>query len=91
MIAEILRPHLYEIYLAAQRRQREVPRLSKRELQVLQLAGQGMSNTEIADALFIAVSTVRKHLEHVFDRTGVRNRAAAAALVLPYVSTIDPH
>jgi DNA-binding CsgD family transcriptional regulator len=33
---------------------------------------------------------VRKHLEHVFDRTGVRTRAAAAALVLPHLRGVDP-
>jgi DNA-binding CsgD family transcriptional regulator len=91
MIAEILRPHLYEIYLEAQRQQRGVPRLSRRELEVLQLAGQGMSNADIAKELFVSISTVRKHLEHIFDRAGVRTRIAAAAMILPHVSAIDPH
>jgi len=79
----VLRPHLSEVFLDAERRRRGVPRLSRRELEVLQLVAQGCSNADIARMLFISVATVRKHMEHVFDRTGVRTRSAAAALVLP--------
>ncbi|WP_186762695.1 helix-turn-helix transcriptional regulator [Lentzea tibetensis] len=85
MVLQLLRPHLYEIYLDVQRKRGGVPQLSRRELDVLLLAAQGQSNASIADELFIAVSTVRKHLKHLFDRTGARSRAAAAALVLPHV------
>jgi DNA-binding CsgD family transcriptional regulator len=46
---------------------------------------QGYSNADIARILFISVSTVAKHMEHIFDRTGVRTRSAAAALALPQV------
>lgn len=91
LVLQLLRPHLYEIYLDAQRRRDGVPRLSRRELEVLRLAAQGRSNAAIARELFIAVSTVRKHLEHIFDRTGVRTRAEAAALVMPHLSVVDPH
>jgi DNA-binding NarL/FixJ family response regulator len=61
-----------------------VPRLSPREWDVLQLAHQGYGNSDIARELFISVATVRKHLEHIFDRTGVRTRTAAAALMIPH-------
>jgi len=44
---------------------------------------QGYSNAEIGRILIISVATVRKHMEHIFDRTGVRTRSAAAALALP--------
>ncbi|ONI82615.1 hypothetical protein ALI22I_41990 [Saccharothrix sp. ALI-22-I] len=86
LVVQLLRPHLYEVYLDAQRRLNGVPRLSDRELQVLQLAAQGRSNADIARELFISVSTVRKHMEHIFDRTGARSRAAAAALVVPHLN-----
>jgi DNA-binding CsgD family transcriptional regulator len=88
LVLAVLRPHLSEVFLDAERRRRGVPRLSPREMEVLRLAAQGHSNAEIARALFISVATVRKHMEHVFDRTGVRNRAAAAALVLPRARTL---
>lgn len=91
LVLQLLRPHLYEIFLDAQRRRDGVPRLSRRELEVLQLAAQGRSNAAIARELFIAVSTVRKHLEHIFDRTGARTRAEAAAMVMPHLSVVDPY
>ena len=57
---------------------------------MLQFAAQGYSNADIARILFISVSTVRKHMEHIFDRTGVRTRSAAAALALPRASLATP-
>ena len=50
----------------------------------LRLAAQGYGNHDIARELFISVGTVRKHFEHIFDRTGTRTRAAAAALMMPH-------
>jgi hypothetical protein len=47
---------------------------------------QGETNMEIANALFVATTTVRRHLEHIFEKLEVRNRAAAAAV---YVSAHD--
>jgi DNA-binding CsgD family transcriptional regulator len=86
LILQLLRPHLREVYLDAERRRRGVPRVSRREREVLQLVAQGYSNADIARILFISVATVAKHMEHVFDRTGVRSSSAAAALALPQVS-----
>ena len=80
---QLLRPHLHDVYLDAERRRRGVPHLTRREREILQLVSQGYSNAEIAGMLFIAVATVRKHLENIFNRTGVRTRSAAAALALP--------
>jgi DNA-binding CsgD family transcriptional regulator len=89
LVLQLLRPHLYEVYLDAQRRRSGVPRLTHRELEVLRLVAQGWSNADIARQLFITVGTVRKHMEHIFDRTGVRSRAAAAALVIPHFGAVD--
>lgn len=50
---------------------------------MLELAAQGDGNAEIATQLFTSVSTVRKHLEHIYDKTGVRTRGAAVARLLP--------
>jgi DNA-binding CsgD family transcriptional regulator len=87
----LLRPHLQEIYLDAERRRHGIPRLSRREREVLQLAAQGHSNADIARILFISPATVAKHMEHIFDRTGVRTRSAAAALALPQVNAFRGH
>lgn len=54
--------------------------LTPRELTVLARAAAGETNAEIATALFIGESTVRKHLEHIYDKLEVRNRVAAAAV-----------
>jgi DNA-binding CsgD family transcriptional regulator len=80
---QLLRPHLHEVYLDAERRRYGVPHLTRREREILQLVSQGYSNAEIAGTLFVAVATVRKHLENIFNRTGIRTRSAAAAIALP--------
>jgi len=48
-----------------------------RELEVTTLLAQGMSNREIATALFISEHTVRNHLGHVFAKLGVSSRTQA--------------
>ncbi|WP_254169843.1 response regulator transcription factor [Chryseosolibacter histidini] len=51
--------------------------LSKRELEVLQLMAQGLSNQEIADRLFLSLSTVKTHANNLFDKMGVERRTQA--------------
>jgi DNA-binding CsgD family transcriptional regulator len=82
----VLRPHLSDVFLDAERRRRRIPRLSRRELEVLQFAAQDYSNADIARILFISVSTISEHMDNIFNRTGVRPRNAAAALALPHSS-----
>jgi DNA-binding CsgD family transcriptional regulator len=55
-------------------------RLSPRERVVLARAAAGETNTVIAQALFVSPGTVRKHLEHIYDKLEVRTRTEAAAL-----------
>ncbi len=55
-----------------------IPLLSKREAEVLKLIGENMTNTEIAEQLLISAKTVKKHIYHIFKKTGVRNRIKAA-------------
>jgi ATP/maltotriose-dependent transcriptional regulator MalT len=57
--------------------------LSRREWEVLRLAADGHGNADIARILVVSVGTVRKHMEHIFDRTGVRTRSAAVAKMMP--------
>ena len=51
--------------------------LTTREQEVLHAIGCGLSNTEIADALFISELTVKSHIGRVFVKLGLRDRAAA--------------
>ena len=52
--------------------------LSPREREVYDLACAGLTNREIAGRLFISEATVKVHLHHVYDKVGVRSRAALA-------------
>jgi DNA-binding CsgD family transcriptional regulator len=57
----------------------DVGPLTHRELEVLTLAANGLSNLEIGAALQISSRTVGSHIEHILDKLGAPNRAAAAA------------
>src|SRR6266540_1236842 len=61
---------------------REELGLTARERQILAWVARGKTNPEIAELLWIAPTTVRKHLEHVYAKLGVRTRTAAVARFL---------
>jgi DNA-binding NarL/FixJ family response regulator len=56
--------------------------LTQREREVLALLAEGLSNAEIADRLVISPKTAGHHVEHIFRKLGLRNRAEAAAHAL---------
>jgi DNA-binding NarL/FixJ family response regulator len=56
--------------------------LSRRELEVLAMIAEGAWNSEIADRLVIAETTVQSHVQHILRKLGVRNRTEAAARYL---------
>ncbi len=53
--------------------------LSAREIEVLGLVADGLSNAEIASRLFLSQATVKSHLVHVYGKLGVDSRTAAVA------------
>jgi LuxR family maltose regulon positive regulatory protein len=57
----------------------DVEPLSDRELEVLRLVAAGLTNAQIADRLFIAVSTVKSHTNSIYGKLGVQNRTQAVA------------
>jgi DNA-binding CsgD family transcriptional regulator len=79
LVVELLRPHLQRIdETFAGRRQvtADVP-LTRREREVLAWVERGKTNAEIAQILWIAPGTVKKHLDNVYEKLGVRTRTAA--------------
>jgi DNA-binding NarL/FixJ family response regulator len=63
-------------------RQIEPPALSSREKQILGLVVMGYMNSQIAEQLFLAESTVKSHLSSAFGKLGVRSRNEAVNLIL---------
>lgn len=51
--------------------------ISKRELEVLELMANGLSNHEIAEKLFVSLSTIKTHSRNIFDKMGVARRTQA--------------
>ncbi len=59
--------------------------LSKRELEVLSLIGQGRNNQEIAQALYLTEGTVRNYVTRIISQLGVRDRVQAALWAKQYL------
>jgi NarL family two-component system response regulator LiaR len=56
--------------------------LSEREIEVLRLATQGLSNQDIADKLYLSLRTVQAHLGHIFNKLQVSSRTEAVVKAL---------
>jgi DNA-binding NarL/FixJ family response regulator len=75
----------------------EARRLTKRELEVLDLLGEGLRHEDVARRLFISPKTVATHVEHILRKLGVRSRAEAIAVAYreeilhPHSHTTEPH
>ena len=54
--------------------------ITPRELEILSLIAQGLSNREIADRLFVSENTVKTHCSRAFDKLGARRRTQAVQL-----------
>ena len=61
--------------------------LTPREWEVMRCVAAGKKNDEIAELLWITPGTVKKHLEHVFAKLGVRTRTAALATLRPRLAS----
>ncbi len=56
--------------------------LTKREMEILKLVAEGLTNEEIGKKVFISEKTVKTHLTNIFDKLQVNNRFKAALLVM---------
>ena len=64
----------------ANEKKREGLGITRRELEILELIAQGMSNREIAEKLFVSENTVKTHSSRVFDKLGAKRRTQAVQL-----------
>jgi DNA-binding NarL/FixJ family response regulator len=79
----LLRPHLHQAYLDAERRRHPVPRLTPRQKDLLHLLAAGHTNAQIARRLGLSEGTVRTHLENIYGRLNVSSRTAAVTRAFP--------
>jgi DNA-binding CsgD family transcriptional regulator len=79
----LLRPHLHQAYLDAERRRHPTPQLTPRHRDLLRLVAAGHTNTQIARRLGISEGTVRTHLENIYERLHVSSRTAAVTRAFP--------
>lgn len=85
LVLDTLRPHLVQLWRNATARRREsrsLAALTPREREILLWVARGKSNREIAAVLYLAPGTIRKHLDNVYAKLGVSNRAGAVGHVL---------
>jgi DNA-binding NarL/FixJ family response regulator len=82
-VLTLLRPHLAQAYLDAERRRHPVPRLTPRQTTLLRLVAAGHTNAQIARRLGLSEGTVRTHLENIYERLQVSSRTAAVTRAFP--------
>jgi len=78
----MLSPNIASRLIAEFRQKIDEPKLSSREMEVLQLLGQGLTNTQIARQLFISESTVRTYLRRLMDKLHFSHRTEAMAYAI---------
>ena len=66
-----------------------VKTLTRRELEILRLVAEGLTNEEIGKKIFISEKTVKTHLTNIFDKLKVNNRFKAALLIMGRSSNAD--
>lgn len=69
---------LFKIKNASERSCHDGAELSQRGHEVVQLVARGLTNAQIAKALFISKNTVKVHLRHIFEKIEVQRRTEAA-------------
>lgn len=66
---------------AAASAQVQLARLTEREADVAQAVAEGLSNSQIADRLYLSIGTVKTHVTHILEKLGLDNRVQIALLV----------
>jgi DNA-binding CsgD family transcriptional regulator len=84
----LLRPHLYQAYMNAERRRCATPQLTPRQRELLHLVAAGHTNAQIARRLGVSEGTVRVHLQNIYGRLQVSSRTAAVTRAFPGLAAV---
>jgi len=79
----LMRPHLHQAYLDAERRRAQGSLLTPRQTDLLRLVADGHTNGQIARRMGLSEGTVRTHLENIYGRLQVSSRTAAVLRAFP--------
>jgi two-component system, NarL family, nitrate/nitrite response regulator NarL len=71
-------------------RRHGVLRITRREREIVEFVCRGLKNKEIAEALSITPGTVKVHLMHIFEKTGVKDRFQLALQGRQFLSAAEP-
>jgi DNA-binding CsgD family transcriptional regulator len=82
-VLTLLRPHLHQAFLDAERRRHPISQLTPRHWELIRLLAAGHTNAQIARRLGISEGTVRTHLENIYSRLNVTSRTAAITCAFP--------
>ena len=83
VLLALLRPHLCQAFVDAERRRMGTVQLTPRQRELLCLVAAGYTNAQIGTRLGISAGTVRKHLENIYARLDVSSRIAAVNRAFP--------
>ncbi len=62
--------------------------IARREMEIMALISETMTNEEIARKLFLSIKTVKTHIRNIFRKTGIHNRIEAALLYIRYKQSV---
>ena len=79
-IAGMVLRHVASLATAREQSSRRTVHLTRREVEILRLVGEGLTNKQIAAALSIELPTVKNHVHHILEKLGAGSRARAIAL-----------
>ncbi len=71
----ILKSYIKNIKSGEEISEKKPRNLTRREIQILKLVGQGLTNRQIADGLFISIRTVNAHKNHIMQKLGLKTTA----------------
>ena len=79
VVKEVPVPTIPEPFTVNEDQQKQLG-ITKRELEILELIAQGMSNREIAEKLFVSENTVKTHSSRLFDKLSAKRRTQAVQI-----------